>query len=158
MAACYLGSFRAEPQHCYNKRPMLTNEQRQFLDAQRVIRLATADASGIPHLVPLCFALNGETVYIAGGANTKRMRNVMQNPRVALLADHYVEDWSVIGYVLLFGTALGLPVGEEHARASSLLKKRYSQFEGDPYRIVFEEGSMLVVHIERVVAYGKLAA
>ena len=154
MAACYLGSLGAEPRPSYSKRAMLTKEQRRFLDAQRVIRLATADASGAPHLVPLCFAVDGETVYIAGDANAKRMRNVMQNPRVALLADHYVEDWSVIGYVLLFGTALDLPVGEEHARASSLLKKRYSQFEGDQYHI--EEGGMLAVRIERVVAYGKL--
>ena len=135
---------------------MLTDEQRRFLDAQRVIRLATTDADGAPHLVPLCFAVDGDSVHIASDANAKRMRNVARNPRVALLADRYVEEWSEIGYVLLFGTASGLPLGEEHARASTLLKERYSQFEGDEYRI--EEGGMLAVRIERVVAYGRLTA
>ena len=133
---------------------MLTDEQRHFLDAQFVIRLATADGGGVPHLVPLCFALEKDNVFVANATDSKRLRNVTENPQVALVADHYSDDWTQLAYVLLFGRAEDLPKDDEHAEACTMLHERYPQFRAAGYRI--EEGSILALRIEHVAAWGDL--
>jgi PPOX class probable F420-dependent enzyme len=68
----------------------------------RVARLATLRPDGAPHLVPICFALDGDTLYTAvehkqkRSVELQRLANISANPRVTLLADHYAEDWSTL--------------------------------------------------------------
>jgi PPOX class probable F420-dependent enzyme len=114
---------------------MLTEEQRRFLDAQRVARLATADAAGRPHVVPVCYALSGTTVYITidekpkrrPAARLKRLANLRENPFAALVADRYHEDWSRLGWVMVQGRAEVLESGPEHDAAQATLRARYPQ-------------------------------
>jgi PPOX class probable F420-dependent enzyme len=114
---------------------MLTEEQRRFLDAQRVARLATADAAGRPHVVPVCYALSGTTVYFTidekpkrtPGARLKRLMNLRENPFAALVADRYHEDWSRLGWVMVQGRAEVLESGPEHDAAQATLRARYPQ-------------------------------
>ena len=79
---------------------MTPAEARERFAAARVARLATADAGGRPHLVPVVFAVEGDRVYSVVDAKPKRttalrrLRNVAENPCVALLVDHYEEDWA----------------------------------------------------------------
>src|SRR6478736_379959 len=103
---------------------MLSDQQIAFLAAQRVGRLATADARGNPHVVPVCFAIAEDTLYItidekpkrAAGRPLKRLRNLMDNPSTAFVADRYDEDWSRLGWVMLRGRADILTDGAEHDR------------------------------------------
>jgi PPOX class probable F420-dependent enzyme len=75
---------------------MLTRAQRRFLESRRVAHLATADAAGAPHVVPVCFVVDDGSVHITidekpkrvAGSALKRLRNIAENPRVALVADH----------------------------------------------------------------------
>ena len=114
---------------------MLTSRQQRFLETRRVARLATADARGAPHVVPVCFAVADGTLYVTidekpkrrSGAPLKRLRNIAENPAVAVVADHYDEDWTRLGWVMLQGRADILSVGAEHARAQALLRARYPQ-------------------------------
>ena len=114
---------------------MLTDQQRAFLDALRVARLATADAAGRPHVVPICYLLRGDSVYFTidekpkrkAGANLKRLANLRENPRAALLVDRYDEDWSRLGWVMLQGRAEVLETGPEHDLAQAGLRARYPQ-------------------------------
>jgi PPOX class probable F420-dependent enzyme len=122
-------------------------EARERFASARVARLATADAEGVPHIVPLVFALDGETIYSAVDAkpkrstDLKRLRNVAANPRVALLADHYAEDWDVIWWARADGTGRVL---EASPTAVALLRDRYPQYRGAP-----PEGPVLAVDVER---------
>jgi PPOX class probable F420-dependent enzyme len=101
----------------------------------RVGRLATADAEGAPHLVPCCFALDGDTVYSAVDGKPKstralrRLENIRANPQVEVLVDHYEEDWSRLWWVRLRGTAR---VTELHERALELLQAKYEQYRRAP--------------------------
>ena len=87
----------------------LSPEQAAFLVRQRVARLATADAAGAPHAVPVCFACSKDAIYIAldekpkhvPPTRLKRVRNIIENPSVALVADRYAEDWSLLAFVLV---------------------------------------------------------
>ena len=106
---------------------MLTDQQRRFLAGQRVARLATADAAGRPHVVPICYALRGNTVYFTidekpkkrPGARLKRLANLQENPSAALVVDRYDEDWSRLGWVMVRGRADILESGPEHDRAQA---------------------------------------
>ncbi len=141
---------------------MLSEPQRHFLAGQRVAHLATADARGVPHVVPVCFALGDATLYITidekpksrPGALLKRLRNIAENPHVALVADRYDEDWTRLGWVMLQGRAEVLRGGPEHARAQALLRARYPQLE--PMRIAALP--VIAVRIEHAASWGDLSA
>jgi PPOX class probable F420-dependent enzyme len=129
--------------------------------AQRVGRLATADARGNPHVVPVCFAISGDTLYVtidekpkrAGGRPLKRLRNMLDNPSTAFVADRYDEDWSKLGWVMLRGRADILAAGAEHDRAQALLRERYA-----PYRAMqLADLPVIALRIERVTSWGNLA-
>src|SRR5438874_10103838 len=106
-------------------------EVRVFIEAQRVGRLATVDERGRPHVVPICFALDGDTLYTAVDEKPKRTRslkrlaNIERSPAVEVLIDHYEEDWSRLWWVRLRGRAR---VTELHARGLELLQAKYEQY------------------------------
>lgn len=113
---------------------MSPQEARARFTAARVARLATADAAGRPHLVPVVFAVAGDTIYSAVDAKPKRttalrrLDNVRANPQVALLADHYVEDWAQLWWARADGRGRVLdPDAAEAVRARTLLRERYPQ-------------------------------
>jgi PPOX class probable F420-dependent enzyme len=139
---------------------MLTEEQRQFLDAQRVARLATADAGGRPHVIPICFVRTGETVYLTidekpkrkSATPLKRIANIRENPFVALVVDHYEDDWSQLGWVMVQGRAEVLGSGDEHDRAQASLRARYRQL-GD---MRIEALPVIAIRIEHAASWGNL--
>ena len=140
---------------------MLSALERRFLEARRVAYLATADARAHPHAVPVCFVIAGETLYITidekpkryGGPPLKRLRNIGENPAVAILADRYNEDWAKLGWVMLRGRADILVTGTEHARAQDLLRARYPQLQA----MNLAPHPVIAVRIEHVTSWGNLA-
>jgi coenzyme F420-0:L-glutamate ligase / coenzyme F420-1:gamma-L-glutamate ligase len=118
-----------------------TTDQLTFLQSQRAGRLASATRDGAPHVIPVCYACDGESLYIALDAKPKRVaperlrrvRNILENPRVALVIDRYSDDWSQLAYLLIQGTAMLLSPGDaEHSRAIALLRERYAQYHAMP--------------------------
>jgi PPOX class probable F420-dependent enzyme len=112
---------------------LLTDAARRFLASRRVGHLATADAHAAPHVVPVCFAVADDTLYITidtkpkGSAPLKRLRNIAENPSIAVVIDRYDEDWARLGWVMLRGRAEILAHGTEHDAAQALLQARYRQ-------------------------------
>jgi len=139
---------------------MLTDDQRQFLDGQRVARLATADAGGQPHVIPICFVTLGDSVYLTidekpkrrSAAPLKRIANMRENPRVALVVDHYEDDWSRLGWVMIQGRAELLDSGEEHDRAQASLRARYRQL----VHMRIEALPVVAIRIEHATSWGNL--
>lgn len=139
---------------------MLTEVERRFLDGQRVARLATADTAGRPHVIPICFVADGDSVYFTidekpkrkSTTPLKRIANIRANPFAALVVDHYDEDWSRLGWVMVQGRAEVLAGGVEHARAQANLRSRYRQLEG----MRIEELPVVAIRIEHVASWGEL--
>jgi PPOX class probable F420-dependent enzyme len=104
----------------------------------RVARLATTDHDGRPHLVPIVFALAGDTLYSAVDEKPKRSRvlrrieNARARPEVTVLVDHYDDDWSSLWWARLRGRARVLGGGEEAERALALLVEKYAQYRDAP--------------------------
>lgn len=140
----------------------LTAEQQDFLSSCRVAHLATTSAKGAPHVIPVCFALSSERCYIAidekpkraSALELKRVRNILQQPQVALIADRYSEDWSRLGYVLVHGRAELLERGPEHGLAVGLLRERYAQYGA----MALEARPVIAITIEKAVGWGDLRA
>ena len=111
--------------------------QDRFLRSARHGHLATADAKGQPHVVPVCYVFDGQAVYSVLDAKPKstplrqlrRVRNILANPQVSLIVDHYEEDWSRLRYVMVLGEAGLLQEGEEWARAIVMLREKYPQYQ-----------------------------
>ncbi len=140
--------------------PKLTAQQRGFLDAQPVAYLATVDAAGAPHVVPVCFALSEHSAYVVsdgegnrtGTKLDRRLRNLAGNPAASLAVDHYEDDWDRLAWVRLDGPAEVFTSGGEHADAVRLLRERYPQFDDRP----LEGAPMIALRIERVLSFGPL--
>ena len=124
----------------------------------RVARLATLDDQGYPHLVPVCYATDGRAYYSAldakpkraAPARLKRVRNIHGNPRVALLIDHYEEDWHRLCYVMVQGRAEILAGGPESETARDLLRSKYPQYGALPFA---EPATMIKITPERLVRW-----
>lgn len=123
-------------------------------------RLATADGSGAPHAIPICYAFDGRNIYSAidlkpkrvGASRLKRVRNIDVNPSVALVIDDYDEDWNQLAYVLIQGRAHILQDDVEQQRAESLLRDKYPQ-----YQTLLEPGCVVIrITPERVIAWGSI--
>lgn len=124
-------------------------EMRRRLAEARVARLATVDASARPHLVPICFALDGDVLFSAVDkkpkrtVELKRLENMRANPGVSVLVDRYDEDWARLWWVRADGRARVLESGPERARALSLLAAKYEQYRAEP-----PDGPVVAVAIE----------
>jgi PPOX class probable F420-dependent enzyme len=103
-----------------------------------VARLATTDPDGRPHLVPIVFVLDGDTLYSAVDRKPKRsttlrrVENARARPDVTLLVDHYEEDWRRLWWIRLRGRARVLDGGDERERALTLLAHKYEQYRAEP--------------------------
>jgi PPOX class probable F420-dependent enzyme len=139
----------------------LSPEQTAFLVRRRVARLASADGAGRPHAVPVCFAYTPGSIYVALDekpkrvqvTRLKRVRNILENPEVALVADRYAEDWGLLAFVMVRGRAeLLYPEAEEHAAAVRLLRGKYHQYEA----MAIEENPVIALRAAEVASWGAL--
>jgi PPOX class probable F420-dependent enzyme len=107
-----------------------------LIRSARIAHLATADVNGSPHVIPICFVFDGKYFYSpidekpkrTAPQKLKRLRNIAENPRATLVIDRYDEDWSKLGYVLVFGKARILSSGAKHGKAVQLLRQKYKQY------------------------------
>lgn len=139
---------------------MLSNKQRRFVESRRAGHLGTADASGAPYLVPVCFALGDASLYVTIDAKPKRLdrpmkrvRNILENPRAAFVVDRWDEDWTRLGWVMLRGPAEILDSGAEHDAAQEMLRGRYPQ-----YRAMSLAGlPVIALRVAHVASWGDLS-
>ena len=138
---------------------MLTLGALEFLLSRRVAHLATADGQGVPHVVPVCFALGEASAYVTidgkpkSGRPLRRLANLAVNPACCLVADRYDEEWARLGWVMLHGRAEVLAGGAEHDAAHELLRDRYPQYRA------MDLGALPVIalRIARVGQWGDLS-
>ena len=115
----------------------LSPAQDRFLRSARTGHLATADAKGRPQVVPVCFVFDGQAIYsvLDGKPKTtplrqlRRVKNILANPQVSLVVDHYDEDWDKLQYILVSGDAELLESGEKWALAIAMLREKYPQYQ-----------------------------
>jgi PPOX class probable F420-dependent enzyme len=109
-------------------------EARSRVARARVARLATMRDDGRPHIVPVCYALDGDTIVsVVDGkpkrsADLLRLANVRAHPAVTMLVDHYDDDWTQLWWVRVDGVAEVVVDGVEHEQAIAKLSTKYPQY------------------------------
>ncbi|MBN8902564.1 MAG: PPOX class F420-dependent oxidoreductase [Rhodospirillales bacterium 69-11] len=138
---------------------MLTDAQRRFLDAGRVAHLATIGPDAVPHVVPVCYAVEDASLYISIDEKPKRvdrplqrLRNIAAHPQVAVTVDRWDEDWTRLAWVMLRGPAEILPGGPEHDAAQHRLRDRYPQYRSMDLAPL----PVIAVRIARVTGWGAI--
>jgi PPOX class probable F420-dependent enzyme len=136
------------------------DQEREILLSERVARMATADGSGRPHVVPVCFAYDGHNIFTpldkkpksVPAGELRRVKNILSNPRVSLVVDGYYEDWKRLYYVLIYGLASVIESGEEYRNSLILLSRKYPQYR----KMRLEEAGLPVIKIvpESIVSWG----
>ena len=137
---------------------LFTPEQARFLAAHRVGRLATVSAEGQPHVVPVCYAFDGELLYSpidekpkrVAASGRRRVRNVRENSRVSLVIDDYSDDWSKLAFVIVQGRAAIVERGGDRSEALALLRKKYVQYRS----MALEDRPLFVIEPESVAGWG----
>jgi PPOX class probable F420-dependent enzyme len=139
-------------------RTSLTEAEIDFVQQQRVARLATADAEGRPHAVPICYAFDGARFYTpldekpkrVSAMQLKRVRNIQARPEVSLLIDRYDDDWSQLAWLRIAGRAeLLLPEVTDHIQAVALLRERYPQYR----TMALEQSQIIALNPTSVVSW-----
>jgi PPOX class probable F420-dependent enzyme len=127
---------------------------RRRVETSFVARLATVGVDGRPHIVPITFGLEDQTLYFAVDfkpkqtTNLKRLNNIATNPAVSVLIDHYESDWDRLWWVRLDGTARIVTEPGEVERALNLLAQRYEQ-----YRTSRPAGPVVAITLERMTGW-----
>jgi nitroimidazol reductase NimA-like FMN-containing flavoprotein (pyridoxamine 5'-phosphate oxidase superfamily) len=124
-----------------------------FLDRARVVRVATTDGRGLPHVVPVCAVLDAGRLYFGTARSGRKVTNLEANPQVALVADDYVEAWDALRGVMVVGTARLHARGPRFRRARRLLYAKYPQYPTDA---ALDEGEGAIVEVtpRHVFAWG----
>ncbi|MDQ3854169.1 MAG: TIGR03668 family PPOX class F420-dependent oxidoreductase [Thermoproteota archaeon] len=118
----------------------IPSDVEEFIERARVARLATIDSEFKPHLVPVVFVFDGNHFFIpidekrktAKPAKLKRIRNIQDNPNVALLIDEYSEDWTKLAFVMIQGKASIASITQGNIQLREAYKKlvmKYLQYE-----------------------------
>jgi PPOX class probable F420-dependent enzyme len=122
---------------------------RRLVTEARVGRLVTVDPDGRPNPVPFVFALEGDLLVSAVDRKPKttrslrRLANIADRPEVAVLVDHYEEDWDAVWWVRLRGRARAAGEGPDRERAVRLLTEKYPQYREEP-----PDGPAILVEID----------
>jgi PPOX class probable F420-dependent enzyme len=132
----------------------------RLVRSARVAHLATADAHGQPHVIPICFVFDGKDFYSpidekpkrTAPQKLKRIRNVLKNPQVSLVIDHYDEDWRKLSYVLVSGKARMLLSGAKHGKAVKLLRRKYSQYR----KMRIDKLPMILIQPKRTTSWSAM--
>lgn len=135
--------------------------ERRYLETTRVGRLATADAEGRPHVVPVCFVVLDDSVVTpidekpksVQASRLRRIQDITDNARVALVCDHWTEDWDNLGWVQIRGTArIASPEAADHGEAVAALREKYTQYETH----ALDERPLIWIEISQVLSWGRL--
>jgi len=126
----------------------------------RVAHFSTVGPSGHPHIVPVCFVYRRRVFYTAVDQKPKRapaqklarLRNIQQWPQVALLIDHYEDDWRKLWYILVRGKAKLLPksAAKEHKTAIRALQAKYPQYRAG---MLTDDAPIIRITVERITSW-----
>ena len=131
----------------------LTKAVARWFDRERICRVATANANGMPHLVAVCQVVADGKIYFASANDGRKALNVAENPRVAVTVDLYSDDWSHIKGATVQGRAKLYAKGPRFRKIRARLYRKYPQYSRDA---ALDESDSVVVEVTplRVFTWG----
>jgi nitroimidazol reductase NimA-like FMN-containing flavoprotein (pyridoxamine 5'-phosphate oxidase superfamily) len=109
---------------------VLNNRELKFLRSRVLGRLATASRDLQPHVVPVVYAADGEDVIVAVDYGTKKLKNLRENQKVALIVDDYRPNRGL----MIQGESEILEKGKEYLRLQKLLYDKFEFYRDEPWK------------------------
>ena len=128
--------------------PKLRKKERDFLTAHELCRLATASKKAIPHVAPVVYVLDGDDVVIVTDYGTKKLKNLKENGKAALVVDDYHPNRAVF----VEGKAAVYEKGKEYLRLLKILLGKFEYYRKNPW--AEGEAPIIVVKPRKVVSWG----
>lgn len=116
----------------------------ELIQWERVCRVATVNAEGMPHLVPVCHVVDGGKIYLASGSGGRKVLNLRANNRIAVTVDVYTETWAHLKGVMVQGTAAIIERGPRFRKVRALLYRKYPQYPGEA---ALDESDSVIVEV-----------
>jgi PPOX class probable F420-dependent enzyme len=135
------------------ERAVFTGAEAAFVASRRVAHLGTVYPDGTPHVVPISTVLDMDRLVFATDRDTRKVRNIRDDPHVSICFDEYTETWTALQQVIVFGEAYLVQSGPEFARDRQLLYDTYTQYASEA---PIEENSSVIIEVRsrRVVSFG----
>jgi uncharacterized protein len=108
---------------------ILTDKESKFLKSHELCRLATASKDAKPHVVPVVYAMDGDNLIVAVDYGTKKLSNLRQNNKVALV----VDDRRPNKAVMVEGECEILERGKEYLRLLQVLFEKFDFYRKNPW-------------------------
>ena len=146
--------------------PALSAPQRAFLLATRRAVLVTIAPDGRPRPVPICFVIDPARPIIWTPIDDKpkrdddplalaRVRDIVANPRVSVLADRWEEDWTRLAWLRCDGLATLVDAAATgHQAFVRALRAKYPQYQ--PHRL--ETRPLIRIDLLRSTSWGDLSS
>lgn len=131
-----------------------TRREGEFLRRSRVVRLATVNATGQPHCVPVSPQWDGGVLYFVSERDTRKVRNIEDNPRVCAVADEYDDNWERNKGLVIQGEARIVGPGEEFTKYKRGLTRKYELYRDPEYAPSEESDVMVVVRPTHLFSWG----
>ena len=139
----------------------LSPEILRFLESKLVAHLATADSSGLPQVVPICYTIENSALHFlldikpktVSPYQLKRVKNISQNPNVSVVVDHYSNNWNELAFVHLRGKATIIADFDKHSKVIESLRTRYPQYN----QAAIEKSILVKVDIETAYPWGAIS-
>ena len=109
--------------------PVLKKRELSFLREHELCRLATASRDARPHVVPVIYTLDGEDIVVAVDYGTKKLKNLRENGRVALVVDTYAPNQGL----MVEGECEIFERGKEYVRLLRILLGRFEFYRKEPW-------------------------
>jgi nitroimidazol reductase NimA-like FMN-containing flavoprotein (pyridoxamine 5'-phosphate oxidase superfamily) len=116
----------------------------RFLNAAPLIRVATVNRQGSPHVTPVCHVEFKGRVYWASDPDAIKVANISRRRKVALVADTYKASWRGMGGVMVQGRADIIRNGPLFRRIRSLLYRKFKVYKSNS---PFEEGESVIIQV-----------
>jgi len=120
----------------------------EFLRRHELARLATASKTGMPHVTPVIYAMDGENVVIATDYGTKKLKNLKENHQVSLVVDDYDPNRGVV----IQGSCKIHEMGSEYRHLLKILYKTFEYYRKNPWKE--GESPILKITPTKIVGWG----
>ncbi len=101
----------------------------KFLNSQKILRLATINKSGNPHIVPVWYKYQNNKIYVGTNTETQKAKNIKKNPKVAFCVDVGINSPDIVGVMGVGKAKLIMEKTKVKSIAKKILLRYFSSLQ-----------------------------
>jgi len=119
-------------------------KQDDFLKTQKLLRLATIDKNGVPHIVPVWYLYSKKKIYIGTNTRTEKAKNLKKNKRVSFCVDVGVHSPQIYGVMGKGNAKLILEKNKVSSIAKKILKRYFKTLKNKSAKELLDDTDCII--------------